>query len=212
MTQKQHYVLRVVAITVGFVISIPFMWSTAPIGEPEALAQSPSAVIVELDQRALAGDWAEAHRLFAYKNKGRTLLPDLWESASTEAKNAFVSLWKPQFRLGWERTRGAPDLKNSQWTLSEELLSPERALVEQRTIRRGRTLAIRYWLIKRQERWVIADRTYAVDGIEHSGTKIVQRIRLKITEQLGRKPTLEEFVANAPSWIGRVRVKTYRIP
>ncbi len=212
MTRKQHYVLRVVAIMVAFVVLIPFIWSTALMEKPEAMAHSPSTVIVQLDQRAQAGDWAGAHRLFAYKYKGRTLLPDLWESASTDSKNAFVSFWKPQFRLGWERTRGAPDLKNSQWTVSEELLSPERALVEQRTIRQGRKLAIRYWLLRRQERWIITDRTYAVDGVEHSGKKVVQRIRMKIAEQLGREPTLEEFVANAPSWIGRVRVKTYRIP
>jgi hypothetical protein len=210
VTRQQHQVLRVVAVTTAFVVATPFMLSMALMSEPIVDEKSPASVVIELDTRALSDDWIGAHRLFSYVTKARTVLPELWAEASSTDREAFIAFWQPQFRTGWERTRGA-ELREARWALDEVRLSNGRALVEQRTTDNGREVVLRYWLQKLTTGWRIVDRTYVIDGLEHSGTPLIRMIRQKITAQIGRIPTLAEFVANAPSWTGRVRAKTFRI-
>ena len=182
----------------------------ALMNQPSSDGDSPSYVVRELDNRALRGDWDAAHRLFSYETKGRTVLPELWETATAVERSAFVGFWRPQFRKGWERVRGG-DQRTSDWTLSEMRLSETSALVAQTLVGSDRGVVIRYWLARVDGVWRIVDRTYLIDGVEHSGTPLVRLIRQKITAQLGRIPTLGEFVANAPSWVGKVRAKSFRL-
>ena len=186
------------------------MLSMALMSQPSSEDESPSYVVRELDKRALRGDWDAAHRLFSYETKGRTVLPELWEPASQAERSAFVAFWRPQFRKGWERVRGG-DRLTSDWALSEMRLSETSAVVAQTLTAADRGVVIRYWLSRIDGGWRVVDRTYLTDGVEHSGTPLVRLILQKITAQLGRTPTLGEFVANAPSWVGKVRAKSFRL-
>jgi len=210
MTPKQHTVLRIVAVTTGFVVATPFMLSAALMSEPQPGAESPARIVLELDQRALRGDWSAAHRLFSYERKGSVVLPELWKAANDDDRAAFIEFWKPQFEKGWNRTRGG-DLRDKTWRIDETWLSDERVLVQQRVDSGERDLVLCYWLEQAASGWRIVDRTYLIDGLEHSGTPMIRMVLRKVTAQIGRSPTLREFVANAPSWVGRMRAKNYRL-
>lgn len=203
---------RVMVIAAVIVMATPVMLASAILtDEPAYPPPPPSQIVLELDGHAKAGRWAQADALMDYRAKGAAMLPDLWAAAPEADREALVGFLKPMFRTTWEQAHAHPAFVAGT-TLTTLMLRPDLALVEQAgEAPGGRPFALLYWIQRTGDRWRVVDRTKRVDHVHMEPGGIVASIRAQIHGQLGREPNLREFAANAPSWIGRVRSRTFPV-
>lgn len=201
---------RVLAAAAGVILLTPVMLAMAIMTEPPTHGpEPPAAVVAHLDKLAQKGDWDAVHQLFDFQAKGRRLVPDLWAPAPEPDRHAFAELLKGMFQSQWEKVAQNPIfVAGPVWTTTE-MHGPDQALVEQIAMSSGREYAIRYWLARRTNEWVVVDRTRRVGRRARDPRRLVAAVRQKVATQLGREPTLREFTANASSWLGSIRTRSY---
>ncbi|MFT7625504.1 MAG: hypothetical protein ACI9WU_004695 [Myxococcota bacterium] len=198
-------------IAVGVaLLALPLLIGAAIPFEASIPEPSPLYLVRAMDSAAHAGDWEAAHGLFDYRAKSRSMLPDLWDPASESEREDMVMFLQPLFQTTWEKAWGSETFKAGIQETTV-LLAPDRALVEQTGFSAdGMEHTFRYWLTHHEDGWHLVDRTRRKDGVHHESSGLVGVIRKRIQGELGREPTLREFVINAPSWLDRVRVRTIR--
>lgn len=192
--------LRRPALTaaIAFLMITPLMLVVAWSPSPSQSVQSPSSLVLQLDELAAAGRWEEAHKRVDYQKKGADLVPDLWAAGSEEERSQLVKLLQSLFEKTWTQVHKSRAFMSGS-RLSEMYLSPTDMLVEQVALAGESEQALRYWVVKGNDGWVIGDRTIRVGKIHHSRGGFVTAVRKKIAGQLGRPPSLGEFASNAPS-------------
>ncbi|HIA00844.1 MAG TPA: hypothetical protein EYN06_10375 [Myxococcales bacterium] len=196
---------------IAFLIITPLILLAAWSPSPSQSVQSPSALVLQLDELAASGRWEQVHKMVDYQKKGADLVPDLWAAGSEEARSTLVTLLQSLFEKTWTQVHKSRAFMSGS-RLSEMYLSPTDMLVEQVALAGEPEQALRYWVVRGNDGWVIWDRTIRVGKIHHTRGGYVAAVRKKIAEQLGRPPTLGEFASNAPSWLGRLRTRRIRVP
>ena len=201
---------RVLGTAAGVILLTPVMLAMAIMTEPPTYGPKPPVMVVaQLDKLAKKGDWAAVHRLIDFRAKGQRLVPDLWEPAPDADRQAFAELLKGMFQDQWEKMAQNPIFVTGPVWTTTEMHGPDQALVEQIAMSSGREYALRYWLARRANEWVVVDRTRRVGRRARDPRRLVATVRRKVATQLGREPTLREFTANASSWLGNVRTRSF---
>lgn len=200
-----------IAVVVSVVIITPIILWAAMRPNPSAGPGSPSPLIQRIDSFAASGEWNKVHSHVDYRAKGESLVPDLWAAGSQSEREELIELLKSLFEKSWTKAHdGAAFSQGMRWT--ELAVSPTEVMVEQVAVGTEPEQAMRYWCVLGEHGWRIKDRTIRMGNIHHARRGFVNAVRRKIAAQLGRKPTLGEFVSNAPSWLGRLRTRRIRVP
>jgi len=173
---------------------------------PESPGVKPVEIVQQLDAHARADNWAQAHALMDYRSKGRDLVPDLWDEGTESAQRGLVKLLQDMFTSTWRGFHAHGDSH----PLTQTEIDSGVTMVEQ-TVGKQST-ALRYWLEYKDSGWTIVDRTSRTGRIHIEPSGKVNVVRNRIISQLGGQPiTLSDFVANAPSWVKRVRARRFRV-
>jgi len=173
---------------------------------------TPSMVIAQLDGWAAAGEWKKVDTLVDYETKGRTMVPDLWDASDEAGRLAMVGLLKQLFYASWQRYHDKDAFKAG-IEVRETMTGGNTATVEQVAEEPdGTELAMIYHLVRGQGGWTVVDRVYRRGGVVNSTELFVKSLRSNIARELGHEPTLKEFAANAPSWVGRLRSRFIAVP
>lgn len=196
--------------TVAAVLVVtPVMLAAALLGGPGTAApEAPAAVVARIDALCRLGKWAEVDAFIDYRAKGRLLVPDLWDAAPEADRAALDTLLKGVFKDTWLKVFATDEFKQ-RTTLTEMAVGPDLALVEQLPPSGGS--ALRWWLERRGDSWMVIDRTTRTGLIHNEAGGPLRNIRKHIADQLGHPPSLREFVDNAPSWMSRLRVRRFRV-
>lgn len=192
--------LAVGAVTAGLLIPPFASGDAAP----------PSLVVAHLDAAAARDDWSTAFALVDFEARGQALLPDLWAAAPASSRAAMVEFLKPIFQQTWTKAHSSAALQDG-GHLETTLIGGGRVIVERVGADGEGEVALRHTLEPRGPSWRVVDRRSRTDTVVHDADLVIRSIRGRITGTLGREPNLEEFVANAPSWLGQVRSVKFRV-
>ena len=156
------------------------------------------------------GQWDDADTLIDYRTKGAALVPDLWEAGSQSDRAGLVDMLRAMFRERSKEILVNPRLQSGTvWT--EVRSGPDEVFVEVRAAPGEPDLAVYYWLRRAERGWVVFDRHLKLGASHYTPEKNVEVIRRKIAGSIGHPPDLAEFVANAPTWVGIVKVRRIKI-
>jgi hypothetical protein len=140
------------------------------------------------------------------------MLPELWAAAPEEERLALVTFLQAQAERTWTKAHTSEAFTQGN-RLSEIQLGPELILVEQivKSSTDAKENGFLYWFRLDEGQWKIVDRTQRIDGRHREPSGLVRVLRNRISSQIGRPPTLGEFVANAPSWLPRIRIRSLAV-
>ena len=207
---ERRWTALVLVVASAVLLAAPVMLSKALV-QPALELQAPAALVRHLDRHAAAGQWDSVDALFDYRWKGRSLVPDLWDAAPEAHREAFVELIRSQSRETWEKNHASAYFQNGT-RLETVVYGPDLQLVRQIGLSEGRESSMDYWFERQGSRWQIISRNFTRDGTPIRTSTLVSVIRKRIAGQLGHEPDLAEFVANLPSWSGRVRPRVFTVP
>ena len=195
------------AIAVG-AVTAPMVVVCVVVDTPTAAPDSPAALVQQIDAYAQNGQWKKVHKMIDYRSRGRDLVPDLWDNADKASQLDLVTMLQGMFRNTWEQVHALPPFETT--TLTTTVVGPSHVMVEQNSTSGHQ--AFRYWFEKRDSQWTVVDRTVRKRDTNHEPSGKVRVIRARIKNELGtNKLTLRDFVANAPSWVGRVRARRFKV-
>ena len=190
----------ILATVLSFAIITPLMLLPALLPLPAPTAVPPMQVVAQLDHHARSANWEAVDALFDYRAKGEVMLPDLWAQGNEKARSGLIELLQGIFQRSWKKGHDTDIFDDA--AVSETYIAPDRAYVTQMNEERGE--GFRYWLKLTDGQWRIVDRTTIANGSHYEPSGIVRSIRRRIAGDLGHEPDLQEFVDNAPTWLGQV--------
>ncbi len=192
------------------------------LGAPDS-PPGPAATIEAFHEHVDADRWDEAHRLFDYEHRLAEVLGPLWTAGSEEGRERLVALGHELFeetaRKHWETAfSGGADRLLERWE------GPGRAWVDAQVLGAdGETVAFgwRYRLHRTLGEagseegagpWRITQREVVQRSFVSDTAGFWPRAIRGLAEELGHRPSLVELAANLRSWVGRVRMHSYRVP
>ena len=194
-------------------LATPLMLAMALMADPpSAEPPTPLHTVQKLDTLMQAREYDAANQLVDFRAKGRGLVPDLWEAAPENERTDMVLFLEDMFLASWRAWRTGEGILAGDFVFSETRTSANTAVVDQLRLVDGarRLSGFRYYLSLESQRWIVVDRTSVVHGNQRAVEGRVKVIRSRIAADLGPQPTLREFVVNAPSWLSRVKARTFR--
>jgi hypothetical protein len=210
--KKRRQTLMVAgAASVVALAAVMFLMRTAT-DPPVDSGPAPAETVAKLDQFAGAAEWDKVDTLVDYETKGRNMVTDLWDASDQNGRDAMVRLLKQLFYASWTRYHTSGEFKGG-FETRETMTGADTATVEQVADGPdGREFAMMYYLSKRSNGWVIVERVHRRGDITNTTELFVKSLRKNIASEIGHPPTLAEFAANAPSWVGRIRSRMIKVP
>ncbi len=195
-----------VATTVTAVVLAKALVSDLMTGDP----QPPSLVLTELDAAAREGRWAEADAWVDFTVPSRALVPDLWDAADAPSRQKMMLFLRSLFQQTWQKYHGRRAMAAGTH-FEATRIEPTLVIVENVGFDAEGEEALRYTFEAKPEGHRVVNRRARIKRQVNNPNQTIKSVRGRIETQLGRPPTLDEFVANAPSWLDRVRARKIEV-
>ncbi|MBT9554626.1 MAG: hypothetical protein IV100_01300 [Myxococcales bacterium] len=170
----------------------------------------PSLVLAQLDAAARDGRWDDADAFVDFEAPSRALVPDLWDAADAASRDKMVQFLRSLFRQTWQKYHGRRAMAAGTH-FEATRIQPSLVVVENVGFDSEGEEALRYTFEARPEGHRVVNRRPRIKRQLNNPNQTIKSVRGRIETQLGRPPTLAEFVSNAPSWLERVRARKIEV-
>ncbi|MCB9729520.1 MAG: hypothetical protein H6744_08610 [Deltaproteobacteria bacterium] len=162
------------------------------------------------------GDMEAAHRLYDFAARYEEMLGDIWRDGSADDRARALELAGELFDASTRETWNT-FIVGRQLRLTQREVWPDTvwvwATAEPPQARAAAPSFVwRYRLRLEPGGWRIVQRESVIDGVSTDTGRFWAMAGGAIARDLGRAPTLGELIANLPSYQGRVRARTFKVP